>query len=102
MVLLFAALGWLVDRQLWAFATMQLEDRVSARSKAVLGADVEPQPPVTVALPVAPAPPAAPVPPVGARPVTRPATRISSPISSLAEKAAASDPSGVRTTIIGP
>src|SRR5262249_50696350 len=38
----------------------------------------------------------------GARPVTRPATRISSPISSLAEKAAASDPSGVRTTIIGP
>jgi hypothetical protein len=37
---LFAALGWFLDRQLWTLAAAQPEQRVAARSTALLGPPV--------------------------------------------------------------
>lgn len=111
LAVLLASLGWFVDRELWQFATLQLEDRVASRATALLGdpmvqaagasrsvAQPIPQPAVpakAAALPMvgglipkpAPAPPAR-------------VTRVSSPIADLAEQAAASDGADVNTTVL--
>ncbi|MBV9134099.1 MAG: HAMP domain-containing histidine kinase [Chloroflexi bacterium] len=99
---LVGALGWFLDRQLWSLATVQVEQRVAARSTALLG-DATPRTqsaapaklPIPQVASAQPAPPKAPV-------VPQRATRLSSSVVALANEAAASEPAGVQTSVLSP
>jgi signal transduction histidine kinase len=70
MAILFCLLGWYLDRQLWYFATLQMEDRVMARAASLPGLAASPPKLATAAAlpppeaPVAPIAPAASLAPI--------------------------------------
>jgi two-component system OmpR family sensor kinase len=96
LAILFGLLGWFLDRQLWEFATVQLEERVAARSSALFGAEVAAPSAVKVPLSVARIAPPSPPTPAGSKPV---ATR-SEPLPVLARRVANTDATGVTTMLL--
>ena len=106
LAILFGLLGWYLDRQLWNFAILQMDDRVSARAATVMGTTIA-TPKGTVAfvktaLPrFIPLPAGVPSPPVAGPSRPSAALRFTgASLATLASDIALTDTGNVTTTLL--
>ncbi len=108
LAILFGLLGWYLDRQLWNFAMLQMDDRVTARAATLMGTTVaSPRGTIGIVRTALPRflqlPPGTPPSPSGGPPRPGFAARVStSSLAALAGDAAQSDTGNVTTTILSP